>query len=46
VEADVREHASRSSTGKITVCNRYTMMVLTPLLTPLSAQHPETVVNC
>jgi hypothetical protein len=45
VEADVGEDAFRSITAKSTTSGHYTMGVLTPLLTPLSAQHAETVGN-
>ena len=45
VEADIREDVLRSSTPESTPCDRDTLVLLTPLLTPLSAQHAETVSN-
>jgi hypothetical protein len=45
VEADVGEDAFRSITAKSTTPGHYTMRVLTPLLTPLSAHRAETVGN-
>ena len=45
VGANVGDDAFRFLNPKGTTCDHYTMVVLTPLLTPLSTQYAETPGN-